>query len=107
MSIELLAESRRDPVVLESLREGNQAVLELLTQIARTASERGETNPDVQPEAFGRVLMGLYLGLLWQKTIEPSLDTVSYASAVTSLLHGNFWRGSTTGQPATPSALQH
>jgi AcrR family transcriptional regulator len=108
MSIELLAESRRDPVVLESVREGNQAVLEQLTEIARTARERGETDPGVEPEAFAQVLMGLYLGLLWQKIIDPSLDSASYAAAVKSLVHGEFWRGA-KAEPATAraTALQH
>jgi TetR/AcrR family transcriptional repressor of uid operon len=108
MSIELLSESRRDPVVLGSLREGNGAVLALLTEIARAAKERGEIDPAVAPESVANVLMALYLGLIWQKVIDPSLDTSAYAAAVKSLFHGDFWRGARTPNgTVSTSALQH
>lgn len=109
LAIELLGESRRDPVVLESVKSGLSSIHGALAELVRRAQERGEMNRDLNPEAMGRVMLGLYQGLVWQKVVEPDLDVMPYAQAVKALfaasLGGN--RSAAGEPPVTTSALQH
>lgn len=106
LSIELLAESRRDPVVLESVAEGFVTAQQDLAEIVRGAQQRGEMHPGVDADAMGRVLTGLYQGLIWQKVLEPDLDTAPYAQAVRQLLSGLFVAPPSAPTTASP-ALRH
>jgi AcrR family transcriptional regulator len=108
LSIELLGESRRDPIVLESVKTGHAAIRDALAGLVRRAQARGEMSSDIDAEAMSRVMFGLYQGLVCQKVIEPDLDVISYAQAVKVLFFANIHDGSNvTPAPSVASALQH
>lgn len=85
LSVELLGESRRDPLILSSLLEGMHGIFAVLEDIIRQAQERGEMSHEIDPAAMSRVMMGLYQGLIWQKVAEPEMDVRAYANAVKQL----------------------
>jgi AcrR family transcriptional regulator len=102
LSIELLGETRRDPVVMESVRAGMDTTFETLAAVVRQAQERGEMSAELDPVAMGRVMMGLYQGLIWQKVVEPELDVMAYAQAVKQLFAPHYLEaGATTEEPAS------
>ena len=109
LSIELLGESRRDPVILESVREGMHSIFAALEDLVRRAQERGEMSPEMDPVAMSRVMMGLYQGLIWQKVIEPDIDVLAYAQAVKYLFTPHYLDGNDSASAGAGSAsgLQH
>ena len=110
LSIELLAETRRDPVVLESVRTGLHAIFDALEGLVRRAQARGEMRQDMDPVAMSHVMMGLYQGLIWQKVVDPDMDVMAYASAVKYLFephHLDNGNRLDTSARKVPSALQH
>lgn len=98
ITMELLAEARRNDFILDSIRRGWQSIREGLSEIVRLAQARGEVRPDLEPAMVARVMMSLYQGLLHQKLVEPDTDVHAYGKVVLSLFDGSFWRG---GSPAT------
>jgi AcrR family transcriptional regulator len=98
LSIELLGETRRDPVVMESVRAGMDTTFETLAAVVRQAQERGEMSAELDPLAMGRVMMGLYQGLIWQKVVEPELDVMAYAQAVKQLFAPHYLTGAAEGR---------
>ncbi|MGE0056940.1 MAG: TetR/AcrR family transcriptional regulator [Dehalococcoidia bacterium] len=106
LSIELLGESRRDPVVLESVKSGLSSIHAALAELVRRAQARGEMSPDLDPEAMGRVMLGLYQGLVWQKVLEPDLDVLPYAQAVKALFAASI-AGASAAPAQVATALQH
>jgi AcrR family transcriptional regulator len=110
LSIELLGETRRDPVVLESVREGMATTKAALADIIRRAQERGDMSRDLDPLAVSQVMVGLYQGLIWQKVLEPDMDVLPYAQMVKALFSSLYLKDGNAGAstPAGPaSALQH
>jgi AcrR family transcriptional regulator len=93
LTLELLAEARRNDFILDSIRRGWQNIREGLSEIVRMAQARGEVRPDLDPEMVARVMMSLYQGLLHQKLVEPDTDVHAYGKVVLSLFDGSFWRG--------------
>jgi len=107
LSIELLAESRRDPVVLEAVRSGSAAAHAALADIVRQAQQRGDLSDSFDPEALARVLDGLYEGLIWQKMVEPELDTAPYANAVRMLFGAAFEQARQPAGQLQPAVYRH
>lgn len=105
MTIELLAESRRDPVILDSLRRGAEAVRRPLAAIVRDAQARGELSSSIDADALSQVMLGLYQGLLWQTLVDPGLDPAPYATAVQALFAGVMTGTSREGE--RPLVLRH
>jgi AcrR family transcriptional regulator len=109
LNISLLAETRRDPFVLASVREGMASIREPLAQVIRDAQAKGEMKPSLDPEAMSRVMLGLYQGLVCQKIVEPELDVKPYAAAVKAIFAGVYVDEkvfSVAGARGAP-ALQH
>lgn len=106
LSIELLAESRRDPFVSESQKNGLDSIRAPLAELVRIAQQRGQMNPDFDADAVSRVMMSLYLGLVWQKVLEPDLDVLPYAQAVKGIFAANLGGTAAEAAAATP-AMQH
>ena len=57
-----------------------------LAELTRRAQARGQLDPALDPQAFGRVLLSLYYGLELQKALDPTIDVATYAAAVQALL---------------------
>jgi AcrR family transcriptional regulator len=104
LSIELLGETRRDPVVLESVREGMATTKTALADIIRRAQDRGDMSRDLNAEALSQVMMGLYQGLIWQKVIEPDMDVLPYAQMVKTLF-GSLYLSEDNGAASNPAAM--
>lgn len=112
LTIELLAEARKDEFVLDSIRSGWRVIREPLAEIIREAQTNGEIDATLDPDAVARVMMALYQGLLHQKLVEPEAPVGPYGDAVRALFHGSFWRGPETTvlnktPDSPPAALRH
>src|SRR4051794_11250491 len=70
LSVELISEARRNPVIMESINRTRAAILEPLAGFVRIAQSRGDFNQSLDPESVARVMMSLYLGLLVQQLSE-------------------------------------
>ena len=107
LSVELISEARRNPVVMESINRTRAAILEPLAGFVRIAQARGDFNPALDPEAVARVMMSLYLGLLVQQLSEP-VNAEEYTRVVHAMFSGEFWSGPVTApRELRPAALQH
>jgi AcrR family transcriptional regulator len=108
LTVELLAEARKDDVILDSIRSGWQAIRAPLAEIIRRAQSRGEIDPSLDAAAVATVMMALYQGLLNQKLVDPETDIATYSDAVRALFGGRFWQATDSGKaPSRSSALSH
>src|SRR5215211_4371467 len=58
LGVELISEARNSDVIHNSLSGGWSAIREPLAEIVKRAQARGEIDPDVEPAAVARVMMG-------------------------------------------------
>jgi AcrR family transcriptional regulator len=108
LSVELLGEARRDPVILESMGSGLSAIREQLAGLIRKAAARGDMSPDLDPDGMSRVMLGLYQGLVWQRALEPDMDVMPYAQAVKALFAAHVrGAGDAVAVASIAGALQH
>jgi AcrR family transcriptional regulator len=62
-------------------------------EIVRQGQARGEVDADLDPDAVGRVLVALLLGLQVQKAIDPGIAVSDYGEIVEGFLTGTFGLG--------------
>ena len=75
-----------NPPLRETLQRVMTQYLTALTEIVRRAQERGQLDPELDPQVFGRILLSLYYGLELQKALDPAVKVTAYAAAVQALL---------------------
>ncbi|MDA1189699.1 MAG: TetR/AcrR family transcriptional regulator [Chloroflexi bacterium] len=92
VNVELWAEGLRSDEVRELMREADQGVRERFAGLVARAQERGEINPELDPDAVGRTMIAIYTGLVLQKAREPEMDVGPYVQAVLALYGGGFWQ---------------
>ncbi len=76
----------------------------------QSAQERGDINPDLDPEAVARVFTSLFDGLLFQQAMDRDVVIRSYVAVVKAMGSGLLWRpGELEGpdSPASPSTGPH
>jgi AcrR family transcriptional regulator len=64
-----------------------------LAELLREGQERGEVRPEVDPDALARILIGLYQGLVIERTLRwgEDADPRQYVAAVRALVSGAVW----------------
>ena len=110
LMVELISEAKHNKPIGESVLEGWYAIFEPLSGLVRKAQERGEINPELEPAAVTRVMLGVYQGLVLQHLLEPGMDVAGYTETTRALFQGSFWCGKAPASAAaegTSSALQH
>lgn len=74
--IEAMVRAMRDPGIADAIVEPLQAFRALVAARVRAAVTAGEIAPDVSPEAAGTLIAATLDGLLFQRIVDPSTDTV-------------------------------
>src|SRR5882762_6299478 len=74
-SVEIMAESRRNPAVARIYQDMEADVRERFLALLRSAAERGEIRRDLDFDGTMTVLFALADGLSWRRAVEPSFNT--------------------------------
>jgi AcrR family transcriptional regulator len=86
----LVGEQHRDPQLNAAVRGGLEHLRAGFERLARAAQERGELDPELDPEHFGRLAISLVQGLLIQYAVYgDQVDLEAYARAVVTLIDGH------------------
>lgn len=85
IQIELWAEALHNENVMDLLRRDIYGVRQVLAAFVHTAQERGDINPDLDPEAVARVFTSLFDGLLFQKAMDGNTDVWKYVAVVKAM----------------------
>ena len=88
LAVQLWAEALRDPKLLELERDVVTLVLSGFAARVRHGQDRGELDPDLDPESVGRAMLALLQGLILQRTWSDDVDLDGYWAAVRALLGG-------------------
>lgn len=83
----LVGELQREPELRTTVRQGLEQLAAGFAELARSALQRGELDPRVDPEDFGRVAISILQGTLIQYGLfSDTMDLVRHAEAVEALL---------------------
>ena len=83
----LVGEQQRNPQLNAAVRAGVERLRAGFETLARGAQERGELDPALEPEHFGRLCISLLQGLLLQVGVYgDTLDIDGYTRAASALL---------------------
>jgi AcrR family transcriptional regulator len=86
----LVGEQQRDPELNAAVRAGVEHLRAGFELLARAAQERGELDPSIDPQPFGRLAIALIQGLLTQYAVYGSdLDVEAYLRTVLTALDGH------------------
>ena len=91
MSIQLWAEAQRSPKIKDVYRESCQNTMqESFASILVQGQQSGEIDPELDGESMARILLSSWQGLLVQKSLDPGIDVMSYASTLKLVYHRAF-----------------
>ena len=93
LSIQLWAEALRTPRIMELHRANVDTVRRPFAEIIRRAQERGEINPDLDPDCVALVMISFFQGLELHKQVDPGIDVWKYVEVALALMGGTFWQG--------------
>ena len=83
----LVGEQQRNPQLNTAVRTGLETLRAGFEELARAAQERGDLDPALDPESFGRMPISLMQGLLVQLAVYgDDLDLDEYAAVAEALL---------------------
>src|SRR5215510_13787386 len=83
----LVGEQQRNPQLNAAVRVGIERLRAGFESLARAAQERGELDPTLEPEHFGRLCISLLQGLLLQVGVYgDAIDIDGYTRALTALI---------------------
>jgi AcrR family transcriptional regulator len=92
LNVELISEAPRNERIRESLTRTNLGVRSAFVELIRNAQDRGEVNPNLDPEAVARVMVSVYQGLVTQRLVDPNIDIQAYGNVLRALFGGSFWQ---------------
>jgi AcrR family transcriptional regulator len=84
---EIMAESRRNPVVAKLHHDTEQDVKARLMDMLRRAAERGEISRDVELDSAATMLMVLADGMSWRRASDPSFNAEAVLPHVLHMVH--------------------
>jgi len=88
VGVQLWAEALRDPATLALIREGVNQPRARFIQLIRACQRRGELPSSLDPDAFARVMIALFQGLVLQQAWDDQVNIAAYAQTVETLLEG-------------------
>lgn len=80
------SEEIRDALFSSTFNIIGQAFAELFSE----AQKRGEVNSQLDPQALGITVMGMFHGLVLHKTLDSKIDVAACGDAMRALYHGTF-----------------
>ncbi|GFJ91239.1 TetR family transcriptional regulator C-terminal domain-containing protein [Phytohabitans rumicis] len=86
IALQVWAESLRDPVLHEFVKEKYVQFRTHFAAIARRAQQAGDLPPDADVEAIGAALYGMVPGFALQRMLADGPDHKAYAAAVRLLI---------------------
>ena len=92
LSLELRAESARNPAIARIVNRADRGVRELLSRLICEGQARGQIDPGLDPEIVAAVLHSIIFGLNRLGTISDSTFDTEAASAMLNLLMERFLR---------------
>lgn len=88
LDVRLWAEMLDRPDGRELMVEAFGSLIEPVVRFARREAHEGRLRDDVDPEAIGRLVVSLLVGLELQRAYESDLDLQAYRTAARALLAG-------------------
>jgi AcrR family transcriptional regulator len=89
LSLEILAEAARNPVVAKIVREHSRAVRHLLADVLRKGQAGGQVDSDLDPDLAAALLLGIVDGAKALTVHDPSVDRTK-ASGLIKILVSRF-----------------
>ncbi len=74
VAFEILAEAQRNPAMAKVMREHTQGMTDMLAAVIHKAQERGEIDPDLEPEISAAVLISIIDGSKTLAIRNPQID---------------------------------
>lgn len=109
LNIDLWAEATRNVDIRETMRLGQQGIVDSFKEIVEQSQARGEINAALDAEAIARVFCSMFQGYILQRTIKPDFDVWTYVDACKAMVGGSFWLaapgGLETALPDGPDRL--
>lgn len=99
MDIEVWAEALRNPAMRESQLRDVESILEPIHEIVAAAQARGEISRECKADDVARLLFSTWLGLVMQRSLDPTVDVRAYMEVVRTMVRGALWTVSTHGLP--------
>jgi hypothetical protein len=81
----MVAEAPHSPHVRATARRGSEAILGAFASFVASAQEKGEVNPNLDPDGVAQVMCALYQGLVVQLQVDPEADAARFFEAVMTL----------------------
>jgi AcrR family transcriptional regulator len=95
VTVQVWGEALRDARIMEVVRGGLSEPVAIIAELVRHA-QRANTVPDeLDPEAFARVCVAIFQGLVLQQAWDPELDVEACIDAAMSLVDGLMGPGRT------------
>jgi AcrR family transcriptional regulator len=85
VTLHVWANAQHDPR-LRAIVAAGLAPLDDVARLLADARARGLLDPEIDPDAFARVLLALVQGFLLQRAWEPGLDARSYRDTILTIL---------------------
>jgi AcrR family transcriptional regulator len=86
LDVELWAEALRDPRVLKFVRNSVDNNVGALTEMIKSAQERGTFSNDVDALAMAQILSSLFRGMILLKSMDDSVDVGKYVQTVQAMV---------------------
>ena len=86
LGVQVWAEALRDPEIHKLVKRGTRRPRAVIAQLVREAQERGELRPELDPDAFARVIQALFLGFVLQQAWEPRADVAAYLETAEAMV---------------------
>lgn len=82
LDVELWAEALRDPRVLKFVRSSVDTQIGALTEVIKTAQERGTFSKEVDALAMAQTLASMFRGMILLKSMDDSVNVGKYVQTV-------------------------
>lgn len=91
MNVHLWSEAIRSEEIKEALFAVTFNTLgQAFADLFKHAQERGEVDPQLDPQALAITVMGMFHGLVLHKSLDPGIDTAACGKAMRALYQGLF-----------------
>lgn len=93
LGIQVWAEALRNPRIMRLVRRGVDEPRAMFAELIRTAQERGDISPDLDPDAAARVIIALFQGFVLQQAWDKKTEVEPYLAVVEATLEALLAQG--------------
>lgn len=86
LDVELWAEALRDPRVLKFVRNSADTQIGALTDVIKTAQERGTFSKEVDALAMGQTLASMFRGMILLKSMDDTVNVGKYVETILAMV---------------------